>query len=528
MVHKRLTRDLTLLVLGLFILFLFIGYLYSRQLQNEFSFTLFDSTRKLVINKNKQFIDPITRSLELSRKWAELQSLSTNQHDLLNERFIPILETLPQLSAVMIASTDGKMYFLSRSNNDWLSRHIDKDEYGVNQVKWQLWDKKNQLVKSWQEKSDYQLQDRPWFQLGMDSKSLNDIQWTSPYSFYTQQVPGITGVTRWQDRDNQQYILAFDVTLPGIAQNIAKATVYPDDITFLISPNGEIILPPGKHPDIKGSSEVGSLYVPGEVEDHIIFDTIAHWNQTNRPLNQPASFSKHNRIWRYKIFVLEGYKNSVFAGIIVPEKKLIDIINENIAFLFSVIAVFILLAVFISRILVRKYAHQLRDLPKTSISKSDFSNEIYRLLREGESETLEFKSTMRKNLKTGKNGKEIEIAWLKGLVGFMNSKGGILLIGIDDDSNILGIEADEFANEDKLMLHFKNLISQHIGLEFSKFINLAIGTIDDKTIIVVECERADRPVFLHNKNEEAFYIRSGPASVNLSISKVIRYIENRY
>jgi len=178
--------------------------------------------------------------------------------------------------------------------------------------------------------------------------------------------------------------------------------------------------------------------------------------------------------------------------------------------------------------LVKKYAHQLKDVPQTSIANNDFINEVYHLLREGESSTLEFKSTMRKNLKSGKNGKEIEIAWLKGLVGFMNTNGGILLIGVDDDANILGIEADEFDNEDKILLHFKNLISQHIGLEFSQYLHLIINQIEGKTILVIESERASRPVFLYHKNEEDFYIRSGPASVKLSISKVIRYIQNRY
>ena len=46
------------------------------------------------------------------------------------------------------------------------------------------------------------------------------------------------------------------------------------------------------------------------------------------------------------------------------------------------------------------------------------------------------------NLKSGKNGKEIELAWLKGVVGFMNTNGGILLIGVDDSGTILGIDAD--------------------------------------------------------------------------------------
>ena len=110
----------------------------------------------------------------------------------------------------------------------------------------------------------------------------------------------------------------------------------------------------------------------------------------------------------------------------------------------------------------------------------------------------------------------------------MNTHGGILLIGVDDDANILGIDNDEFENEDKILLHFKNLLSQHIGLEFSNYINLIINQIEGKTVLVIECERADRPTFLYHKNSEDFYIRSGPASVKLSISKVLKYVKYRY
>jgi predicted HTH transcriptional regulator len=135
---------------------------------------------------------------------------------------------------------------------------------------------------------------------------------------------------------------------------------------------------------------------------------------------------------------------------------------------------------------------------------------------------------MRKNLRSGKHGKEIELAWLKGIVGFLNTSGGILLIGVDDDGVILGLDADEFENNDKIQLHFKNLISQHIGLEFSKYINLFIEELESKNIIVIECKKSHQPAFLYDKNDELYYIRSGPESVSLSISKALKYIQGHH
>ncbi|MCK5663987.1 MAG: putative DNA binding domain-containing protein, partial [Thiotrichaceae bacterium] len=478
---------------------------------------------------NHQIFNPISNNLLLSRKWAELETLTPDKQNTFNKRFIPVLETLPQISSVILASSKGDEYFFTKSGDNWLSRHINPDKYGENNVRWQLWSGNNKLIKQWQEELDYKPQTRPWYKLGLSIDKKQAIKWTTPYSFYTQQIPGITGVTAWQNEKNVKFILAFDVTLTDIAKSLSTINITKNNIAFLMSPTGEVILPPGNEHIVKGSSAKGSLYVPGDDNrNYVIFDAVNNWLNKHNKLDQAGSFSRNGKLWWYKVFSLETYHNSIYAGVIVPEKDLLDIINDNMTYILSGIVILIILALTLANSLVKKYAHQLKDVPKTSILSDDFNSEIYNLLRLGESETLEFKSTMRKNLKTGKNGKEIEIAWLKGLVGFMNTHGGILLIGIDDDANILGIENDEFDNEDKILLHFKNLLNQHIGLEFSNYINLIINKIEDKTILVIECERADKPAFLYNKNSEDFYIRSGPASVKLSISKVLKYIQNRY
>ena len=528
-VRNRLTRDITLLVLLLISIFLTLSYFYTKQIQQNIIQNTISSAKEVVIDSNHRIFDPISNNLTLSRKWAQLELLSDNKRDIFNKRFIPVLETLPQISSVILADSEGREYFFTRQEDNWLSRHTNSTTYGKGIVLWQLWSSNNQLIKEWKESSDYNSHERPWYKLGLTTNIETPIKWTTPYSFYTQQIPGVTGVTSWTGKNQINYVLAFDVTLSNISQSISNVSIGKSDISYLVSPKGEVILPPGNKHIVKGSSSRGSLYIPGDdTKNYVIFDSVNHWLKNTSPLDDSKSFSRNGKRWWYKIFSLESFDDSLFAGVIVPEKDLYDIINENITFILTGIIFLIFIAILLANIIVKKYAHQLKDVPKTSILDQDFSNEIYHLLRLGESETLEFKSTMRKNLKSGKMGKEIEIAWLKGLVGFMNTYGGILLIGVDDDANILGIDEDEFENEDKVLLHFKNLLSQHIGLEYSNFINLIINKIEDKTILVIECERSDRPAFLYNKNNEEFYIRSGPASVKLSISKVLKYVKNRY
>jgi len=125
-------------------------------------------------------------------------------------------------------------------------------------------------------------------------------------------------------------------------------------------------------------------------------------------------------------------------------------------------------------LLTRHYGRQFKALPSLTDHPAEFEEKVLALIRYGESPNLEFKSTLRTNLKTGKAGKEIELAWLKSVVGFLNTDGGVLLIGVNDGGEVVGIAADQFENDDKCLLHFKNLINQHIGAEFSKYLHAEI------------------------------------------------------
>ena len=64
-------------------------------------------------------------------------------------------------------------------------------------------------------------------------------------------------------------------------------------------------------------------------------------------------------------------------------------------------------------------------------------------------------------------------------------------------------------------------------MEFSTFIRFEIKPVEGKKVFIVECAASKEPVFLKNNKNEDFYIRSGPASVHLPVSKVLKYIEER-
>ena len=154
-------------------------------------------------------------------------------------------------------------------------------------------------------------------------------------------------------------------------------------------------------------------------------------------------------------------------------------------------------------------------------------SEVLRLVEAGESEWLEFKSTLRTNLNTGENDKRMEKAVLKTIVAFLNSDGGDLLIGVSDDGTVVGADVQSFENKDKMGLHLSNVISAQIGPAALPYISTRMVDFDDRTVVHVKCQACPMPVFLKDGKQEIFYVRKGPQSDELTGTSLLAYVENR-
>ena len=151
------------------------------------------------------------------------------------------------------------------------------------------------------------------------------------------------------------------------------------------------------------------------------------------------------------------------------------------------------------------------------------------IIRQRESKTLEFKETFSLDVRKDTKEKYIEEASLKTVVAFLNSDGGVLLIGVSDDEKIIGIDVElkRFHKDvlDKFLLHFKNTMRQRVGEEFYPFINYQIVEAEERKVLFVECQQAERPCFL---DEKVFYVRTNPATDKLEGTKQYEYIKHRF
>ncbi len=146
----------------------------------------------------------------------------------------------------------------------------------------------------------------------------------------------------------------------------------------------------------------------------------------------------------------------------------------------------------------------------------------------GESHRLEFKSTLRWNLHTNKADRKIENQCLKTVAAYLNSEGGLLLIGVSDEGRPLGLDTDSFASEDKLLLHWHNLLKECLGAQFSDRVRSDILGLEGDSVLAVQCLGAGKPVFFRRDNEEAFFVRVGNSTQALKPSEILAYTERRF
>ncbi len=165
------------------------------------------------------------------------------------------------------------------------------------------------------------------------------------------------------------------------------------------------------------------------------------------------------------------------------------------------------------------------------LSKRRQASELIKL---GESKTVEFKSTLRWNLREKKKDpKVVTHGVLKTIAAFLNTEGGDLLIGVADDASIVGTGPDDFDSDDKFMLHLSQVVRNGLGERSGACIDPRMQIVDGNSVCVVSCQRSPEPVFLKWKGTNLaadgdFFIRSGPGSVVLEPASAATFIETRF
>jgi len=144
-------------------------------------------------------------------------------------------------------------------------------------------------------------------------------------------------------------------------------------------------------------------------------------------------------------------------------------------------------------------------------------DKVKELIISGENEVLEIKSTLRFDIKEGIVNKKLEYVVAKTVSAFLNTEGGTLIIGVDDDNNTLGLEKDiqtlTKQNIDGFELHLRQVIKKYLGDYFEKYIKVTFPKVDDKEICLIQISKSGKPVFITYEGNESFFVRNGNSSI---------------
>lgn len=126
---------------------------------------------------------------------------------------------------------------------------------------------------------------------------------------------------------------------------------------------------------------------------------------------------------------------------------------------------------------------------------------------------------------------------MKSISAFSNADGGTLIIGVDDDGNILGLEKDYRSlggNKDEFESHLRNLLNKHFG-KVNSISNLKVSfhAISDQEICEVQISAGNKPLYLEviddkDQKRKKFYVRSGNTSQELDISEAGEFVRDRF
>jgi len=523
-IRWRLFRDLVLLVLVTLGLLVLVNWLLLDRLKREQASTQIATATALVRKEVQALIGPVQQQLLITRD--DLRSADLTQADAkaLNDRFRPVIRHVDQISGIIFADDRGSEYFLRLENGDWIGR--ERQPGRSSSANWIRWSIQGKELSAQSGALDYDPRLRPWF-LDAVKAGGKRVTWSAPYIFHALQVPGITASIAWKEGGITR-VLGMDVVLSRIVAALGKLPLGPGGRGFLVSDDQGVYVPSQGKANSSAATDARFFSAGKNPGGPLLFNAVAAWEAEARPSEGLIHFRSGGRDWWGGFLPISSEPDTAWVGVVLPASETFGILQNRWQIVTVTALVIIALAMGSAGLLVRKYSRRLRDLPKLSIDRANYTQDILDLIRSGEDRCLELKSTMRTNLHTGKPGKEIELAWLKGVAAFLNTEGGILLLGVSDDGTLLGLEADQFESDDKCRLHFKNLLSHHLGAENARLVRFDLYELEGKRIGAVECERSDLPVYLGNKNDEAFLIRNGPSNIELSISRAVRYIQGRF
>lgn len=485
-----------------------------REVRRDAAVVAVESSAKGVSGAVTVLVNAVTRSND-EIGGAALSSLEVPS---LRKALLQIIRKHPLLTSIMISDEQGFRYILTRRPNGFVEgvpgRDGEKDSWSQLNL--------DGTAKSAMPPYQYdRLVVNAAFAEEFSSIKPGQVHWRSTYNFHPAGESWLTASTLVETGDRSS-LISYVFPIDAIAAQLGGAERGEADKVFFYWKTGKVLPIESGAEDSAVINRPSMPQSPETIADVVIATAagkIADQGMTTDPFPLEVN---GERWWAY-VMPLPVFGDTISLGVVVPWRNVVSTLTSD-TFLQVFGGALVFFAAVVLYVLRRNKARIESLGLRQNAARS--TEEVLHLIASGESGTLEFKQTLRFNLKSGKNGREIEHASLKTVAGFLNSDGGTLLVGVADNGKVTGFEEDKFESDDKALLHFNNLVNQHIGTEFAGYIDTAVITVQGKSVLRVYCMPAAAPAILTHAKGEEFFVRSGPASRQLTLSQFYEWLQN--
>jgi CheY-like chemotaxis protein len=175
----------------------------------------------------------------------------------------------------------------------------------------------------------------------------------------------------------------------------------------------------------------------------------------------------------------------------------------------------------------RKVATELRTQVVAILERS-----LAQVIDGPETQTVEFKRSLRYDGATGGANKALAQPALKTIAAFANTEGGTLIIGRTDEGEVVGIDADlsvmQSPDIDAFELHLRDLVASAMGPTTNHLVDVSCPHVRGKRIARVRVAPSSRPIFMKDKGTTAFFVRTGNLTRQLDVAEAHTYIRDRW
>lgn len=165
-----------------------------------------------------------------------------------------------------------------------------------------------------------------------------------------------------------------------------------------------------------------------------------------------------------------------------------------------------------------------------SLSKC-LADDLPTLIGEGESAQLEFKSSVRWDFHKEAINRSLEVVIAKTIAGFMNHRGGSLIIGVTDAGEVVGLQKDyltlKHKNRDGFERCIMDIVNNKIGGDKCAMVRCVFHDMEGQDVCRVLVGSSREPVYVNDGPVARYFVRSGNSTRELDAREALAHISQR-